>query len=181
MFKLLTEEGRKKVEREYILRRSIVMLVALTIICLIGIIGLFPSYILSKSRQNEVTERVRIMGNTELGQDEEDLKGWLEGANEKLALLDPNLDKDKPSVFIEEVLENKPIGIKINFFSWRMMEGDFELYVTGVASDRQTLLAFESQIRNSAYFSDISLPVSNLARDRDIDFQIKFVWVTPEI
>ena len=181
MFKLLTEEGRKKVEREYLWRRTIVMLLALTTICIIGLIGLFPSYILSKSRQSEVLERVRIMGNAELGQDEEDLKGWLASANDKLALLDPKLDTNKPSVFVEEILQTKPAGISITNFSWRKVEGNFELRVSGVASDRQTLLTFESQIRNSSYFSDISLPVSNLARDRDIDFQIKFLWVTPEI
>jgi len=46
MFKLLTEEERRKVVHEYALRRTIVMFLALILVLVVGIIGFLPSYIL---------------------------------------------------------------------------------------------------------------------------------------
>ena len=42
MFKLLTEEGRKKVESEYSTRRTVVMLLAFILVLIVGVIG--PSF-----------------------------------------------------------------------------------------------------------------------------------------
>jgi len=174
MFKLLTEEGGRKVAREYAVRRAICLLLALVLVLTVGNIGLLPSYVLSNARQNEALERTRIMSNSEEGGSDASLQVWLGETNHKLQVLSPALDTDRPSDFIKTILDQKAAGITITGFLWVRAKDKIALSVNGVAASRQSLVTFENRINSSKYFSEVALPISNLAKDRDIDFQIKF-------
>ena len=172
MYKLLPEKAREKVKYEYLLRRSVVMVGAFVLVLVVAIVGLFPSYILSKALQKEVAERTQTLG---LEPEPEAVvwESWLTGIKLKLKLLAPKLDEDRPSTLLAQVIAERGSGIKINSFSWVKGESKSELAVTGVAADRQALLAFENKLNSSKRFSAVTLPVSNLAKDRDISFEFK--------
>lgn len=174
MFKLLTEEEKQKVAREYFIRRMVVTLFGLILVLVVGIIGLSPSYVLSSAREHEALERVRIMGTAGLKGDEAGLQVWLGETSQRLATLSPKLDVDRPSDFIAKVLDQRIAGVRITGFSWLKEKDKITLSVNGVASNRQTLVAFENQIDASGHFSNVTLPISDLAKDRNINFQIKF-------
>jgi len=176
MFKLLTEEEKKKVAHEYHMRRSIVMLLAITFVLFVSIIAILPSYVFSNARLSEAVERARIMGNLGMeGDDETNIHAWLTLTNKKIKVLKPVLDIDRPSDFVDKVLEDRRVGIHLLNFSWVKSDGKTALEIRGVASSRQSLVAFEESIKSSGYFSEVVLPISNLAQDREIDFQIKFL------
>jgi hypothetical protein len=180
MFKLLTEEERQKVMHEYITHRTIVMLYALILVLVIGITGLLPSFVLSNARQNEMLERTRVlMGDSGEGKDASELRTWLKKTNLKLQVLSPALDTERPSDLIARILDQKIIGVSITDFSLIKMKDKIILSVNGVALDRQSLITFENRISSSKYFSEVTLPISNLAKDRNIDFQIKFSPALP--
>lgn len=174
MFKLLTDESREKVSQEYKTRRLIVIILALILIAVIAIIGLMPSYILSNSREQEATEHLKLTAEIDNQEEGRELRTWLTDTNKKLVTLAPSLDVDRPSDFIEDVIDLKPVGAKITSFSWSKIKDKVILSVSGTASDRQNLLRFENNIKNSILFSDVTLPISDFANDRDISFQIKF-------
>lgn len=174
MLKLLTEEERKKVAHEYHSRRAAVIIVALVSILIVGIIGLLPSYILSSTRYKEALEWDRVVDNSSLKEDEAELQAWLAETNRRLTALSPKLDVDRPSDFIKKVLGQKVSGISITNFSWGKVSGKVTLSVSGEASSRQALVAFKDRLSASGYFSDVTLPVSDLAKDKEISFQIKF-------
>ena len=173
MFKLLTEEERQKVAREYAVRRAIVTLSALILVFVVGIIGLLPSYVLSNARQHEVLERTRIMGDVGQRGDEAELQTWFVNVNRELRVLSPKFDTDRPSNFIKQIIDEKVLGIRLTGFSWTKVKDKITLSVGGVARDRQTLITFEDSINASGNFAEVTLPISNLAQDKDIDFQIK--------
>lgn len=174
MLKLLTEKERQKVASEYIVRRAVVVISGLILVLLIGIVGLLPSYVLSNARQNEALALTKSMDGVENREDESGLQAWLIKINKKLALLSPKLDVDRPSNFIERVNEQSIKGVRLTDFSWTKVAGKINLSVGGVAQDRQTLIMFENNINSSQHFSEVTLPISNLVKDKDIDFQIKF-------
>ena len=175
MFKLLTEEGRDKVRREYRTRRTILMLLALILVLVAGVVGLLPSYMLSNIREKEALERVKILSNANIGSENGvELQTWFLETNRRLKALSPVLDTDRPSNFIDKVLEQKVTGIKITGLSWVKAKDKTNLSVSGVADDRQRLVMFEGKISSSGYFSNVTLPISDLAKDRNITFQIKF-------
>ncbi|MDO8589926.1 MAG: pilus assembly protein PilM [bacterium] len=179
MFKLLTEEGGHKVAHKYAMHRAVVMLSAFIFVLVAGIIGLLPSYVLSNARQNEALERTRIMNSAGQIDNESVLQAWLKEMNRKLRILSPALDMDRPSAFIERVLDQKATGVRVTGFSWIRAKDKVTLSVNGITLDRQALITFEDRINSSGYFSEVTLPISNLAKDKDIDFQIKFSPALP--
>ena len=47
------------------------------------------------------------------------------------------------------------------------------LFVGGIASDRDSLIDFTESLKTINDFSAVNLPVSNLAKNKDIDFNIE--------
>lgn len=173
MFKLLTEEARKKVESEYIMRRGVVVLTALIVIVIAGMIGLFPSYIVSNAQQKEVQEHIEPVESLELQKDYSPLYYWLDGMKFRIGALDPSSDKERAASFIESVLKERISGIKVTELLWSKFEKKPVLSLSGIAHDRQALLAFEERLNSSGKFSSVTLPVSNLAKDKNISFKLK--------
>jgi hypothetical protein len=171
MYKLLTEEPKKKVAREYSLRRALIVVWAVILVTIIGMAGLFPSYILSDARQREVSERLRILGELELSEEDQLLKAWLADFNLKLKVLSPRFDNKKPSLLVDKVIATKTPGIRLNSFDWTLENNVETLNVRGVAADRQSLISFEQKLEAQG-LGEVALPVSNLAKDREIDFRV---------
>lgn len=180
MFKLLTEEEKRKVMHEYSRRKAVVIISSLVLVLLIGIVGLLPSYVLSNARQNEVTERTKILDSLNLKGDESELQAWLIRVNSELQTLSPGLDKDRLSDFIKEIIDEKIRGIRLTNFSWAKDKDKITFSINGIASNRQTLILFSDAVNSSGHFAKISLPISNLTQETDIDFQLKLTPVTPE-
>lgn len=181
MFKLLPEVQEKKVIKEYEMRIIVVILFALVTVLTIGVGSFFPSYILSIARNKEVIERSKIMAvYSEAGSDEDGVKEWLADTNRKIAILNPRLDKDRPSAFIDQVIEEKIAGIHLTSFAWTRQPKNnrLSLSISGIADTRKALIDFEARIKESGHFADVTLPVSNLAKESNINFQIRFSPVT---
>jgi hypothetical protein len=166
MFKLLTEESRAIVSREYKLRRVVVIVTSLALVLSAALVGLFPSYILTKVKQSEAGALATPL------QGEEDLEAWLKVFNGKLHALSAGITGAKASLDIEKVLSLKNSGVRITQMKWDEGEAGDTLSLLGIATDRQTLLSFEKRLKDSGKFSSVMLPVSNLAKERDINFQI---------
>ena len=180
MFKLLTETAEKKVRHEYFIRRAIVILCALILVLIVGIVGLLPSYLLSYTRLSEVSAHTEMVKTVKLSGDEQDLKIWLAKINQRLATMSPALDMDRPWKFVNMILGQQGSDINLTGFFWlkeklgKKKVTTILLSISGVARDRQALIAFKERISALKYFSNVVSPISELARDRDILFEITF-------
>lgn len=176
MFKLLPLEERARVAHEYKLRRTVVIITALILVLIVALIGFFPSYILSRIKH---TEAETLSKGASQHNNEEDLGAWLATFNKKLRTLSAGKEQETVSLAIERALAERGAGVRITQINWTESEGVAALTLTGVASDRQALLSLESRLKNSGHFSEVMLPVSNLARERDISFQISLAFKKP--
>jgi len=52
-----------------------------------------------------------------------------------------------------------------------VVSDDINFSITGVASDRDSLLKFKSQVENSQCFSGIEIPLSDIVAKKNIDFE----------
>lgn len=172
MFKLITEERQKEVRKEYVLRRTVVMICGVIMILIVGMVGLFPAYILSSSRYSEIVSRTEILKTSKTQAERNELLTALKSTTNKLVFLSPVLDTDRPQKFFRNFLDENQEGIKITSLSWKRNGDKITLIISGVASDRQKLLSFEQAINSSGSFTKFSLPVSQYAKEKDIDFQI---------
>lgn len=172
MFKLLTEEAMKKVTSEYKRRRTVVVLLALILALLISVVGILPSYVLSTIRQFEIEEKSKITNSAKTKGDEQELDAWLAKTNNILASISPDLEMPPPSELIEKVIDEKTSGVSLTSFSWKEDKEKPVMIVRGLASSRANLILFRDNLNDSGHFSSVELPISDLALDKNIDFQI---------
>lgn len=171
MYKLLTEEEKQIVKKEYNLRRLVVMLFALMVVLSVALVGLLPSYLFSTVRHREIGEQLEILRPAE-GSEEASLKSWLAETNRKIGYLSPELDKDTLSQYFDRLIRARPAGISVRRLGWKKSGEKVAISIQGVARDRQALINYEKALSSSLEWADVVLPISNLASDRNIEFDI---------
>ena len=173
MFKLLPEKIRTRVEHEYAMRLGVAILTGLLFAIVVGIVGLLPSYLLFNIEERRMQDEIIAIGGLEAHPEIITLRKWLSGTNLKLSLLDPSLDVDRPSTYIAKALEEKIGGIRVYTIGWSKNSG--AISISGEAMDRQALLDFEKELNTSDKFAEVAIPVSNLAKTRDIAFKVELI------
>lgn len=174
MFKLLTDEARRKVSHEYALRRAMLAIAGLSVVLVVGIVALVPSYVISLAHINAAKERTIALQNSPTREKSKELVASLEGINLKLKTLAPGTP-DMPYEYFLKVIDVKPKGVKLNNFSWLKDKKSVTISIQGTANSRQDLLDFENRLNSSGNFSKAILPVSNFAKDKDIDFDLSLL------
>jgi len=175
MFKLLTDEARQKVSEEYTLRRGVLTMLGVSAVLVVGSISLVPAYIISESHIRVAQARTEALKNSPTGEKRDELVSWLSVTNKKLKILSPNSQTSIPYESFIKVVSSKSTGIKIAELEWSKTDTDTLLVIRGNASDRQALLDFQSKLNDTKAFSKAVLPVSDFAKDKDIDFELKLV------
>jgi len=175
MFKLLTEEQSTKVKQEYRLRRAIVILLLFACNLIIFIVFLFPVFIISFSKQTEANNLIKTLNLSPSVKDGQNLQAWLINLNQELSAISPDKDMDKPYETFVKALDSRVSGIRITGLSYKKVNQIPTLFVTGLASDRQTLLEFENKLNLSKQFSGVTIPSSTFAKDKNLDFEISMI------
>ncbi len=171
MFKLLTDNSRVKAKKEYFLRRLIVGLGGVCLILFIGVVALLPSYIISKSRMNEAKTKIDALNNQSSTQDAHALVEWMDELNKEISSLSQVDEKALPYELFVKIINSKPDGIIINSFVMKKDLKSTTISIAGMAKGRKDLYDFENILNNSGNFSEVSIPVSNFAKNSDINFQ----------
>jgi hypothetical protein len=171
MYKLLTEEEKQIVKKEYNLHRLVITLLALVVVLAVALVGLLPSYLFSTVRHREIGEQLEILRPAE-GSEEASLRTWLAETNRKIGSLSPELDRDMVSQYFDKVIRARPAGISLNRLGWKKTGDKAAISIQGVARDRQTLINYEKALSSSGEWAEVVLPISNLASDRNIEFDI---------
>ena len=55
-----------------------------------------------------------------------------------------------------------------------------EISISGTAASRQALADFRNRLREEDGVESVDLPISNLAKDRDIPFELTVTFVKPK-
>ena len=172
MFKLLPEKSRKDIGREYKYRRGLLMLLGLCFVVGVGIISLIPSFVVAFTTERSAVKKLEVAKKLPLLEGVEDVDEWLKGLKEKQKILKPTSKSDFPYEYFIKIIDLKPQGISIKNLSWRRDQKGRVITIMGNASSRNTLIEFEKTLDNSGSFSNAVLPVSNFARDKDIEFTL---------
>lgn len=174
MRNLLSQQYKKKILTEYKLRISIVIVVFMFFTILIASGLLLPSYIVSDYRYNIAQMNAKIIKNSieKRGQDEP--ISVLVDTQEKLELLTESKDETILSDVFEKIINKRSTGTKIQGLVYNIKNnGIGEIVIAGTADNRESLLRFKKDLEKESAFSEVVLPVSDLASDADIDFSIR--------
>lgn len=172
MRNLLPAAYRKKVTIEYRLRVAVVVFSLILIIAVVGIALLTPSYFLSRSKRDSASEQKAFIERSIEFRESEISAELLRKTRDRLVLLADDGNRMSFTEIIEKLIRDKGIGVAISGISHVRLGGTGTLTITGEALQRDSLLAFKKALDREASFSSVSLPISDLAKSRDIEFTL---------
>lgn len=173
MFNLLPEQEKKQIIEEYKARRAIITLVFVFAIGLIGIISIFPAYVLSTSKSEEVVRNIAAIRSSSIFQEESELSSKLSEANLKLLALKPPKTQGSVVSLFSSIIEHKSKDIRLDSFVYMSpSEGTTKITVRGIARGRQNLSDFVAELKKDPLFSKVDLPVSSFAKDENANFSL---------
>lgn len=175
MFNLLPQEYQHNLKKEYSRRLITLVLIAFFCIGLAGVLTLFPSYLLSLQKEKEISvEDINI--EKTLRADVVDLNKQIKSIKEDTALVLGREAQNQIYLLLAQILEKKSSGIIIKSLSYKKQNDDpVSVAVAGVANTRDGLLSFTKELETLEVFESVNIPVSNFAKDRNIEFSLDLI------
>jgi Tfp pilus assembly protein PilN len=143
---------------------------------LAGFIMLLPSYFLILENFSENKQDVSSL-KIENGSTIEEVLNLPNEIEFKLKLLQSNIDSASVVDSFSKIIQYLPQKVKINSVSFLRTQdpkgkNSTHILISGVALDRDSLASFSNSLKTSKSFSSVDVPVSSLAKDKNLPFSI---------
>ena len=173
MFNLLPDNLKEKIKKEYKTRLLVVVLLFGLFIQILFLVFIFPSWVLSLYREKEDIVQLDKINQSALSKETETVTSVIKSMNIKLDILDKTLKYPEAINLIDIILSKKTPLIRLNNLVYTSSsQSGTTILLRGISDTRDSLVSFEKNLEQSGHFKTVDLPVSNLAKDRDIIFSI---------
>ena len=173
MFNLLPENLKEKIKSEYKLRRWTLILTFILFLQASFLILLSPSWFSTYYKEKNVISEAESLGAGEMASSTKSVVSTIKSINSKLVIINSALEYPKVIIFLNDILSKKTGSIHLNEFIYTSTSGKIAtVSLNGISNTRESLVAFEKSLESSGLFKNVDLPVSNLAKDRDINFSL---------
>lgn len=177
---VLPDREKRFLCREYWMRFSTTVLNLVAIIGLMATLLLFPSYFLSQTKENITEQSLEQFNKDNPDIVNSNIDEITKNIDSKLEILNtgevPYQVNDK---VLNNILSSRTEGItfsQILFNKTEIIKTKIEnspaLEVHGIASDREALRDFKTELDNNPSFSEVNLPISNFLEKSDLIFTI---------
>lgn len=177
MYDLLPQENKKGLRNDYRYRLTILIIEGLLVTGILCLIFMVPSYFLTHSKLTTVKAREAELLKNQRAAEERVVSKELEESRNNMKFVEDGLVAHGVQEVIDTVLSYKADTISIVGFNVvKAKEGEqYTVSVTGTADDRDSLVSFTKKLQKEKTFTNVVLPVSNLEKNRNIDFSMSFV------
>lgn len=171
---LLPQERQRALSREYFLRLSVVVLVAITTLIAVAGLLLLPSYVLLIQEVATKEARLASIESTRSSGDEKTFSARLAGLSSDVAVLSALAGAPSGSTVIRNMLTISRPGITLSSFVFTPAAGKNPgtLGISGTAATRNALRAYQLALQSDPFATAANLPVSAYASDANIAFTI---------
>lgn len=173
MFNLLPENLRKSIVTEYKLRLSIVVLLFVVLLQFSFLIFLFPSWLTSHYKEKDFLVKSDELNRSISALDVSSTTAFIKSINEKLSVANQTLEYPKLIPIIDSVISYKGTSIRLDGILYTVNGSNSGvLTINGMGDKRDSLVAYADSLKKIDSFKKVDLPISNLAKDKNIDFSI---------
>lgn len=173
MFNLLPDNLKKKIKTEYSLRRLIVVIFSVVFVQVVCLVFLFPSWLISSYKEDDIISQTEEMSKSELLSSASSTASDIISINSKLNAIDSSLSYLTIIPYINGIISNKTGDIHISDFTYTSNSSTTgTITLNGVSLTRESLVGFVKSLEGSDLFKSVDLPISNFAKDRNINFSI---------
>lgn len=171
MFTFLPDNYKNQAVKEYRLRLVALYLCLACIFLISGATSALPTFAIIQAEKSALTEeRDSIIKN--LKENPETLEKEVSSLNRKIDTLTSTLTSKSIIQILESVLSEKRDGIVIQSISLKRGGENGTITIGGVASSRDTLVAFSKRLESKPLFSHTDLPVGSFTKNKNIPFTI---------
>lgn len=175
-YTLLPEKEIKSLKKEYRTRLFIVLLFFISYAILAGIVSLIPSYVFSYNQEKEALKNLQVLQADRHERGTDTIIKDLSDAQELIKKLKKHEDTVEFSQTISEVIAHKTPEIFLQSFQISQpvdtASSSLSVIIQGKSSTREALIAFKKSLEQNPLISKIDLPVSDLAKSKDISFSL---------
>ena len=179
MFNLLTDSLKEKIKLEYNLRRLIVAFIFILFIQSAFLVFFFPSWLTSLYKENSLISKTGGESPTSFSNAGPTVSNIV-SMNSKLGLINTILAYPEVTPFLDGIISNKTSAIKIIEFVYTS-DGKTTgvISLQGISTTRESLVSFVKSLEKSGLFKSVDLPISNFAKNKNIDFSISITIDKP--
>ncbi|MAG12720.1 hypothetical protein CL630_02795 [bacterium] len=185
MVNLLPTGEKLRIRKIYKARLLISALVFSFVVGAVGAAALLPAFFWSFVKDREARQRLVVVEQVISIEERKNIRESVADANQKIVLLAETKGKISPiHEIIETILARKTSGIALTaFFSeQKSVDGkERAMTLSGISQNRSTLLFFVNELREEDIFTEVNVPVSNFAKNRDIPFSISILLISNSI
>lgn len=175
MINLLPDDEIKKLGRERLGRFAVVTGFSLSAIVALGVLLLLPSYLSLLGEKQEVGRELELARRRLYASEVDYIEGEIANFNAKLEASETN-EKEihSATLILEKVLLLRPAAMRFERVSYESaaLAAPERISLQGHTSSRQELLDFIKRLEDSGLFKKINSPISNLLREKNIDFSL---------
>ncbi len=173
---LLPSSEVKHVHKEYLVRLWTVVIIALSILVLIQIALLFPSYRILKVKHNQLNTTYQYLSQI-TAQNIASIKIRINTLNKQATFFSTLSEAPSATAAIKQVLSVDRAGIVLKGITYTAPKKgkQAQIIIGGIASDRRTLQIYQELLQSTPYISSAHLPVSVYAKDTNIKFSMTLI------
>ncbi len=176
MLNLLPEEQKKKVTAEYSKRIWIVVCLGIVAVVAVSATFLIPVYVMAHgtyaeflNEKKELDSRIAASERDTSAESVKDIAGAIQVLKQYNVVL-------PPTKLIESIVKSRVPGMRIFHIAYTPSQNDpAAIDVTGRAVTRAALVAFSENLKANPDFLSVSIPISNFAKEKNIEFSAKLV------
>jgi hypothetical protein len=173
MFNVLPDNLKEKIKKQYRLRRLVVVLIFVLFVQISFLIFLFPSWIMSEYKERDSLDQINFQNSSVISQNTDAVLQTINDTNTAIDVINTAFKYPKVVPLFDAVISAKSKSISLRQLTYSA-EGTStaSLSLEGIAATRQDLVSFVENLQKSGSFANVVSPVSNLEKDRDIDFSV---------
>ncbi len=175
MANLITVKQKKIIKHEYYIRLISAGIFLISILGLFILAYVLPYYIYVKHSYLATIEQFE---NTILAENTENtgesMSRLVKKTLEEIKAVELYFKNTlSPTDYLKIIIENKNSAIKINKISFNLNKNNTgQFFITGISQNREGLVNFIEDLNITKSFTSVESPVSDFAKDRDINFTL---------
>lgn len=171
MINLIPPQGQKKLQREYLFRSTIVFSILFGFVFLLLFAALIPTYVLVSAQINALT--TSSLQDSSKAEQYTKIESETKSLEKIISQLEKATSTKQVSPLIDEVVAITPDGVTVQSFTISEEKGIVQkVQLQGTARTRSSLVQFRNALEGSSYFKKADVPLSDLAKDSDLPFNI---------
>lgn len=173
MFNLLPDNLKKEIKTEYKTRLLTMIFIFVIIFQFSLFIFVLPSWVISSSKEKDMILETEDAANAQFFKDSDEIISTITSTNVRLGYITSLLEYPKVRPFADTVISSKNSSIHLTQFTYAAVnKTDTTISIQGVSATREALISFSKTLQDSKMFKTVDLPISNLAKDKDIVFSM---------